>query len=199
MSRAASLGLLLLALVGCPSAPERPRYVEPGSALLGVASASPTPVAPASAASIRLRSVDAAAALDRRVVWRLSGVELGYSGEEQWAEAPATYVAQALGRELFEVRGLTRGAGPDAAVLDVFVRRFEEDRREGTRRARVALTLVLCSADGRGLLERTVDVERPIALEQGDEVEAMAAAMGAALDAAVRAAADALVAALATR
>lgn len=186
---------LVLALAGCPSAPERPRYVEPGSALLGPAPASATPAAPASsAASIRLRSVDAAAALERRVLWRLSGVELGYSGEEQWAEAPATYVAQALGRELFEVRGLTRGAGPDAAVLDVFVRRFEEDRREGTRRARVALTLVLCGADGRGLLERTVDVERPITPE-GDEVEAMAAAMGAALDAAVRAAADALVAA----
>lgn len=197
MSRAAWL-VLALALAGCPSAPERPRYVEPGSALLGPAAPSALPAAPASAASIRLRSVDAATALERRVLWRLSGVELGYSGEEQWAEAPATYVAQALGRELFEVRGLTRGAGPDAAVLDVFVRRFEEDRREGTRRARVALTLVLCGADGRGLLERTIDVERPIgdgAVEQGDEVEAMAAAMGAALDAAVRAAADALVAA----
>ncbi len=190
MTRAA-WPIVLLALVGCPSAPERPRYIEPASALLGGA----PPAAPASASgTVRLRSVDAAAALERRVLWRLSDVELGYSGEEQWTEAPATYVGQALGRELFEVRGVTRGSGPDAAVLDVVVRRFEEDRREGGHRARVVLTLVLCGADGRGLLERTVDVERPV---QGDQVEAMAAAMGAALDAAARAGADAVLAALA--
>jgi uncharacterized lipoprotein YmbA len=185
-----TLALALLLLAGCPSAPERPRYVEPASALLGA----PAPAAAASASGvIRLRSVDAAAAIERRVLWRLSDVELG---EEQWTEAPSAYVAQALGRELFEVRGLSRGAGPDAPVLDVVVRRFEEDRREAGHRARVALTLVLLGADGRGLLERTVEVERVITREQGDEVEAMAAAMGAALDAAVRQGADALLAAL---
>lgn len=196
MSRAA-WPLAALVLAGCPSAPERPRYVEPASALLGSAPAPAASAAPATPVAIRLRTVDAAAALERRVLWRLSDVELAYSGEEQWTESPAAYVAQALGRELFEARAITRGAGPDAAVLDVMVRRFEEDRREGTRRARVALTLVLCAADGRGLLERTIDVERPIG--QGDEVEAMAAAVGAALDDAVRKAADAVVAALGTR
>lgn len=198
---ASGLGLAAV-LGGCLAGPDRPRYVEPASALLGAGAGAPAAGASGAGASatgspatgaVRLRAVEGAAALERRVLWRLSDVELGYAGEEQWTEAPAAYVGAALARELFEVRGLVRRADPDAPVLDVVVRRFEEDRREGGHQVRVALTVTLTAADGRGLLERTVDRSRPV---EGDEVEAMAQAMGRALDDAVRAAAEAVAGAL---
>lgn len=180
---------IVLLLAGCFGAPERPRYVQPASALLGAGGAA-APAAVGSGLPLRLRSVESAAAIERRVLWRLSEVEIGYAGSEQWTELPMVYVEQALRRELFEARGLSRAHDPDAPTLDVFLRRFEEIREEEQHQVRVTLTLSL--ADGRtqrGLVERTVEVVRPVSEES---VEAMARAMGGALDDAVRQVADAV-------
>lgn len=183
-----------LALAGCFGAPERPRYVQPASALLGAGGpAAPAPVG--SGQPLRLRNLESAAALERRVLWRLSEVEIGYAGAEQWTELPAAYLEQALRRELFEVRGLARAYDADAPTLDLVLRRFEEVREEEQHQVRVTVTLSL--ADGptqRGLVERTIEVVRPV---NDEGVEAMARAMGGALDDAVRQVADAVVRGLA--
>ena len=116
-------------------------------------------------------------------MWRKSDVELGIYEEELWSEPPAHYVRRALGRELFERRGLSRGGRSGPMFLDVEVRAFEEVI-EPKHEVRIEIWVALSDAEERGLFERSFSVVNPVAEEHG---KSMARAMGEALDEAVRA------------
>jgi ABC-type uncharacterized transport system auxiliary subunit len=130
---------------------------------------------------VRLHTVTGDGFLGDRVVWAEGDVEVGLYEEERWTEPPATYARQALGRELYERRGLVRGGRAADLVLEVEVRRFEE-RLGPEHLVQVELWVLLTDRDGLALVERTVAVERPVAEGAAD---AMARAMGEALGDAV--------------
>jgi ABC-type uncharacterized transport system auxiliary subunit len=182
------LGVVLW-LAGCfGGAAPPPRYFHPV-----MTARAPVAAVDSGARSLRVRAVQAAAHLDDRIVWRRTEAEVGYYGDERWTEAPPAYVEEALGRELFERRGLRRSASTAApCALEVVVRRFEEVLLPD-HLARVELTVSLTDLERTSLLERTFRVERPVS---ESSAEAMAAAMGQALQAAVEQVADAVEGAL---
>lgn len=176
--------LLTALLTGCFGGAATPRYFHP------VLRADRDAAAVSSGATpLRLRAVTAASYLDERIVWRRSEAEVGYYGDERWTESPAAYVERALGRELFERRGLRRSANSQTPyTLELVVRRFEEVLLPG-HLARVELGVWLVDAQRDAVLERTVRVERPVGEERA---EALAGAMGQALEDAVEQVADAV-------
>jgi len=181
--RAGWVGVVLLA--GCfGGAAPPPRFFHP---VLSV-SASAASVG-SKGALLKLRPVQAAAHLDDRIVWRSSEAEVGYYGDERWTEAPSAYVEEALGRELFERRGLRRTASSSAPfALELVVRRFEEVLLPD-HLTRVELTVSLTDQSRTSLLERTFRVERAVS---ESSAEAMAVSMGQALAAAIEQVADAV-------
>lgn len=192
--------LLALALCtqGCAllskGEPLSPRYFSPE---LGP-SAAPEHGAPGSTLELRLGRMGAAAYLEERIAYRLSETELGYYEDRRWTEPPEEFLRRALGRALFEERGLSRVVSGLAPTLEVELVGFEE-LRYGASRARVTLRVSLADAR-RVLLERAITVER--AIPDGEPKEApvrLALAMSKALSRAAADAADAVIAALAAR
>jgi ABC-type uncharacterized transport system auxiliary subunit len=193
----AMAGLVALALCaqGCAftskGEPLSPRYFSPD---LGQ-SASSGRAAPGASLELRLGQMGAASYLEERIAYRLSEAELGYYEDRRWTEPPEEFLRRALGRELFEQRGLARVLSGPAPTLDVELVGFEE-LRYGATRARVTLRFALAN-ERRVLLERMVTVEQPIAI--GDAQEApvrVALAMSKALSRAVADVADAVIAEL---
>jgi len=133
---------------------------------------------------LRLRTVEAAAHLRERMVWRSSEVEYGFYETRRWTELPGAWLAAALGRELFEARGLVRDEGLAAPVLDVVLTHFEE-RTGSPRSAQAALVARLFSPAGVALLERTFEAGVPL---EGKAPEEVAQALSRALQEVVRAA-----------
>jgi uncharacterized lipoprotein YmbA len=190
-----AVALLAFWLKGCAltskSEALSPRYFSPD-----VGQSSPGVRAQArSRLELRLGQIGAASHLEERIAYRLSEAELGYYDDRRWTEPPEEYLRRALGRELFDGRGLRRIVSGDAPTLDVELVNFDE-LRYGPSRARVALRFSL--HDERSVLvEQVVTIEQPIA--GGDAKEApvrVAVAMSNALSQAVAKIADAIVAEL---
>ncbi|HET9957467.1 MAG TPA: ABC-type transport auxiliary lipoprotein family protein [Polyangiaceae bacterium] len=143
----------------------------------------PMPTTPTS--ELRLGRVNAAGYLGERIVYRDSKYELNFYDERRWAENPDVYLRRALGRALFEERGLRRivaGAGP---TLEVELDEFAE-LRAAPARARVRVTYRLY--DNRiTRREATLTLEKPIATEvsRDDAVEPKVRAMAEVLNEAV--------------
>lgn len=194
------ISLLLLALsaqacaLSSKGEPLSPRYFSPD---LGQSSTAAR-AAPGVPLELRLGQMGAASYLEERIAYRLSEAELGYYDDRRWTEPPEEFLRRALGRALFEDRGLRRVVSGLAPTLDVELVSFEE-LRYGASRARVTLRFAL--ADERHvLLERVLTVEQPIA--EGEAKAApvrVAVAMSKALSRAVADVADAVIAELAPR
>jgi cholesterol transport system auxiliary component len=190
-----AVALLAFWLKGCAltskSEALSPRYFSPD-----VGQSTPAVRARAlSRLELRLGQIGAASQLEERIAYRLSPTELGYYEDRRWTEPPEEYLRRALGRELFEDRGLRRVVSGAAPTLDVELVEFEE-LRYGDSRARVALLFSLRD-DRTALIERRIVVEQPIAA--GDPKEApvrVAVALSNALSQAVSDVADEAVAVL---
>jgi len=134
------------------------------------------------APELRLGRVTAAGHIREPIVYRQSDRELGFYDDRLWSEKPSAYLERALGRVLFEEKGLRQliaGSGP---VLDVSLLALEEVRGK-TPRARVQLKAVLYE-DKSVRFEQTFVVERPIVAARRGDVEsvgALADALAAAL------------------
>jgi cholesterol transport system auxiliary component len=181
--------LLTLLLQGCAltskGEPLSPRYFSPD---LGQrADDARTPAA--ARLELRLGQISAASHIEERIAYRLSEAELGYYDDRRWTEPPEEYLRRALGRVLFEERGLRRIVSGEAPTLDVELVDFEE-LRYGENRARVTLRFTLNDTKS-ALIERAVSVERPVA--SGDAKQAplrVAVAISNALSQAVSQLAD---------
>ena len=133
---------------------------------------------------LRLRRVEAAAHLRERMVWRASEVEYGFYETRRWTELPGTWLEAALGRELFETRGLVRDEGLAVPVLDVVLTHFEE-RTGAPPSVQSAIVVRLFSPEGAALLERTFEASLPL---EGSAPEEVAGALARSLQEVVRAA-----------
>jgi ABC-type uncharacterized transport system auxiliary subunit len=159
---------------GClaPRPPAEPRYFSPSappSVDAGAAHA-------ASGPSLRLRRVRAASYLRDRMVWR-RGVEIGFYDLLRWTESPARFAQSWLEEELFDRRGFRRASSPGVATLDASLDAFDE-LLSPAHEAAVALDIVLSDAKQGTLVDRTIEVRRPIA---SDDPSAVADALGQAL------------------
>jgi cholesterol transport system auxiliary component len=133
---------------------------------------------------LRLGEVEAASYLEQRISYRLHASELAYYEDRLWTEAPEQYLRRALERELFERRHIRRVVSGAGATLDVELTAFEELRGPPAR-VRLALSYTLYD-HGQSSLERSLVVERPLAVDPGpDRAERIAAALSLCLTAAV--------------
>jgi cholesterol transport system auxiliary component len=118
----------LIALTGCAlfgkSEPLDVRYFSPSSA----EAAQPPSAGGQGHAHLQLRlgKVSAATHLDRRIVYREQGHELGYYTGLRWTESPDEYVRRGLGEALFEDKGIVRVLSGPAPTLQVELVEFEE-------------------------------------------------------------------------
>ncbi len=188
-------GATLLALVlaaGCLAAqpPAEPRYFAPSAP----PARDPEPARAADGPLLRLRRVRAASYLRDRMVWR-RGVEIGCYDLLRWTESPGRYAPSWLEDELFERRGFRRATTPAAVTLDASLDAFDE-LLAPAHEAEVALDIVLTDPKQGTLLDRTIEVRRPIA---SDDPSAVADALGAALAEAVAQVGAAVSEALGTR
>ncbi|RYZ02993.1 MAG: hypothetical protein EOO73_29155 [Myxococcales bacterium] len=182
-----ALGLSALALlcgsleVGCALTSKAdalsPRYFNPEAASSTRSQAAPQPY------ELRLGQVSSASHLDERISYRLSAAEVGFYDDRRWTELPEAYLRRALERELFEERRLTRVIAGFAPVLDVELTAFEELRQ--AKKVRVSLTFSLRD-ERRSLLERSVQLEAPLASGPGDEAQRVSQALASTLADAVR-------------
>jgi cholesterol transport system auxiliary component len=155
---ACALSLWACALTGKSEA-LAPRFYTPET--IGAPSAESPRAAPARPLELRIGRITAAADLKENMAFRDGTHEVGYYDERLWTERPDAYLARALGRALFDQRGLRHmisGAGP---TLDVRLLAFEEIRIAPRRvRVRIAITL----HDERAVLvEETLTMEHPLA------------------------------------
>lgn len=157
---------LALATTGCAltskSAPLDFRYftLDEGAAPVQSASASAAP-----GKKLRLGSVNAAAHLRERMVYRDSPVELGYHEEERWSERPDAYVRRALTRALFEERGLEQVLGGGGYALDADLVALDEFTGD---QPKVRVSIVFSLHDDTNVaLETSLTAEKPIA-KKGD-------------------------------
>jgi len=186
------LAVTALWAAGCIVAqpPAEPRYFTPGPGL----AADPDPPHSADAPLLRVRRVRAAPYLRDRMVWR-RGVEIGFYDLWRWTETPARFAQSWLDDELYERRGFRRSTSPLASTLDANLEEFDE-LLTPAHEAAVALGVVLTDPKRGTLLDRTIEVRRPIA---SDDPKAVADALGNALDAAAQQIGDAVAAALEAR
>jgi uncharacterized lipoprotein YmbA len=134
---------------------------------------------------LRLGQVSSASHLDERLSYRVSAAEVGFYNDLRWTEPPEAYLRRALERELFEQLKLTRVVTGSAPVLDVELTAFEE-LRESPTRVRVTLTFGLRD-DRRALLERSLELEAPLAEKSGgDPAQRVAEALANTLQRAVQ-------------
>jgi cholesterol transport system auxiliary component len=177
-----SRSLLTLGLVlgcsGCAlfgkSEPLDVRYFSPTPPASGAEA--PSPEQP----DLRLRvgKVSAASHLDRRIVYREQGHEVGYYDALRWTEEPDEYVRRGLDELLFERMGVTQVVSGPAPTLQVELVAFEEVKAP-RHLGRVVLSVSL--SDGRDeRFRRTFVSEKPI---EGDAPEAAVAALSQALSA----------------
>lgn len=146
---------------------------------------------------LKLGQVSSASHLDERMAYRVGGSEMGFYDERRWTEIPEAYLRRALTRDLFEQRALSRIVSGDAPTLDVELTAFEELRGRPTQ-ARVTLHFSLRD-ERRSLLERTLELEQPVAEGAGaDPAQRLAEALTASLDTAVHQLGTEVVAKLAT-
>ncbi len=136
------------------------RYFSPESA------ATPVDPVPLRGHELRLGRVNSAAYIKDKIVFRDSAYEVGYYEERRWTEKPETYVRRALGRALFDRRGIQQIMYGSGTTLDVDVIAFEEVRAPA-HVGRVQLAYALYD-DRVVRLSRSITVERPIAFAAGD-------------------------------
>ncbi len=192
---AVCLAAALLPQVGCAFFSKSDafvsRYFSPESA------AGPADRAAPSGLELRLGRVGSAAYLKDEIVFRDSGYEVGFYNGRRWTEKPEFYVRRALGRALFDRRGIRQIAYGVGITLDVDVLAFEEVRApaHGGR-----LPLDDSVVDHRLVrFSRSITVERPIADAAGDAAaDAIVAALARALADSVDILADQTVAELRT-
>ncbi len=151
--------------------------------------ATPGPAVAASSLELRLGRVTAGACGSEAIMTRESPTEVAFHPENRWTERPEVYVRRALGRALFEARGLRSVARGAAPVLEVELLEFEAVRGPSPV-ARLRLAWVL--GDERvAWVQQTRTFERPLAGgKAGDDGEALARALGEALHEAVEAVAS---------
>jgi uncharacterized lipoprotein YmbA len=141
---------------------------------------------------LRLGQVSAASHLDERIAYRVGGAEMGFYEDQRWTENPEAYLRRALERDLFEERGLSRIVAGGTPILDIELTAFEELRGKPAK-ARVAVTFSLRD-DRRSVVERTLDLERPIVQRAGaDAAQLLAETLTRTLNEAVRLVGDELV------
>jgi cholesterol transport system auxiliary component len=179
------LGLLLLgqqpacALTSKADA-RSPRYFNPQLAAGSRSRAAEQPF------ELRLGQVSSASHLDERITYRVSAAEVGFYDDRRWTEIPEAFLRRALERELFEERRLARVVSGLAPVLDVELTSLEEVRGSPSK-ARVTLTFSLRD-ERRSLLERSLELERPVSEQTGaDAAQRLAQALAVALTQAVQA------------
>jgi ABC-type uncharacterized transport system auxiliary subunit len=131
--------------------------------------------------ALELGRVGSGAHLRERLAYRASAFELGYYDDARWTERPEVYLRREVSRVLYEEHGVRRAVDGDAPVLDLDLEAFEEVRPTGLARVRVRMIL---HDDRKAILEKTLDVERPI--------RPMAGSSDTRADAVVRAIAGAL-------
>jgi cholesterol transport system auxiliary component len=185
------LGLLLLgqqpacALTSKADA-RSPRYFNPQLA------AGPHSPAAEHPFELRLGQVSSASHLDERISYRISAAEVGFYEDRRWTEIPEAFLQRALERELFEERRLSRVVSGVVPVLDVELTSLEEVRGSPSK-ARVTLTFSLRD-ERRSLLERSIELERPVSEQAGaDAAQRLAQALAAALTQAVQTVGDEVV------
>jgi ABC-type uncharacterized transport system auxiliary subunit len=171
--------------------PAEPRYFTPGAKLM---TDDGGPVVRADAPLLRVRRVRAAPYLRDRMVWR-RGVEIGFHDLLRWTETPARFAQSWLEAELFERRGFRRSTLPIVPTLDANLQAFDE-LLSPTHEALVALAVVLTDPKLGTLVDRTIEVRRPIGSDDPKEV---ADALGQALAAAAEQVGDAAAEALGAR
>lgn len=161
----------------------------------GTPAAAPATPAPAVAGKkLGLGSVTAAAHLQSRIVFRDSGVELGFHELQRWSERPDAYVRRAITRALFQERGVEQVLSGGGHVLDVDLLALDEFTGDAPK---VRVTLVYSLHDDvKVALENTVTIEKPIAKK--NDAPATVTAFREALHEAIAAVADQTVAKLAT-
>jgi cholesterol transport system auxiliary component len=129
---------------------------------------------------IELGRITSGINLREKIAYRDAAFEVGYYDDKRWTERPEVYVRRQLARTLYEERGMRRGLGGPAPVLDIELLSFEE-LRGTSRSARIQLRMLV--HDDRGvLLEKTITVDRPVSSE-AKEFEGLVQAMASALDA----------------
>ncbi len=143
--------------------PMTPRYFTPEGEV-----ASPASLAPASASlsrsqQLRLGSVRGGSQLRERIMFRSSAHELGYYEDRRWTERPEVYLRRALGRELFEARGLVRVISGSAPTLEAELVAFEE-LLGPPHGVRVQVTVTL-DDDRTGSWQETITVEEPAPID----------------------------------
>ncbi|MAF66760.1 MAG: hypothetical protein CMJ84_14015 [Planctomycetes bacterium] len=114
---------------------------------------------PAARRELRLRDARAAGHLRERMARRTSALTLEFLELHRWSEPPIAYVERALARTLFEVGDFTRSEAHAAPSLDVELLAFERvpGATPGLAGVRLVLVLRLTDAEGRSLLDRTVE------------------------------------------
>jgi ABC-type uncharacterized transport system auxiliary subunit len=144
----------------------------------------------ATAASLKLGQVSAAAYIGERIVWRSSEVERGIYEQRRWLEPPVHYVERALVQQLFEAGKLRRVESGTVPTVDAELLAFDEILTP-IHEAYVELAVSLHDPRDASLYERTLSAHEPIA---DADPASVARAMGRALDTVVAEAAGEIVA-----
>lgn len=173
-ARGAVLVALLSASAGCAllgkGEPLRVRYFD----LRG--SDIHEPRAHLSSARLRLGTVSAVRAVDRRFASRTSAHELRYDDALRFTDQPEKFLARDLSRHLFEGAGVTRVMAGLAPTLEVELTAFEA--RPQAQNVHVSARALLHD-DREQLWQQTFEEERPVG--SGESAEALAEALSDAL------------------
>jgi cholesterol transport system auxiliary component len=144
---------------------------------------SPSTPTPTNDIAVRLGRVYSGQNLRERIVYRDHAYERGYYEDKRWTEWPEAYVRRALGRALYESHRFKRAIGGTAPTIEVEAIAFDDLHLHSGRAARVELQLIVFEGS-EVLYEDTVTVDTPVAVDQA-EIEDVVAAMSNALDRAV--------------
>jgi uncharacterized lipoprotein YmbA len=134
------------------------------------------PNARAQSARLRLGSVSAVRAIDRRFASREGAHELSYHEAWRFTDQPEKFLARDLGHNLFERAGVTRVVSGLAPTLEVQLTAFEQ--RPDAHKVHVA-ALAVMHDDRVQLWQREFEGELPIG--EGESAEAIAEALSKAL------------------
>lgn len=164
-----------LCLTGCAlvsrSAPVELRYFSPESVAAATEHAEP-----GCGARLRRGRITPSDQLQSQIAHRESPVEVGFYETLRWTERPDEYVQRALGRELFELRGLVQSTSRRDPTLDVEVIGFEQAQVDGRPAGRVQLRYQL--QDGDVVTHGEITRQR---VAQGADISQVVAAIGAAM------------------
>ncbi len=147
------LALCLAALIfagGCFKFLERPAPVRPRLFTVGTPQPADAPETekPLGRLTAGIRPFDTAAAIEERILVRVSPVKVEYLEHDRWAEPPAEMVTRAFHQAL-EHSGLFAGVFPtrempvDRSALQITgsLERFEIDESDGVPRARINVVI----------------------------------------------------------